>query len=158
MTPTVKIAPVIKTVRVKASKKHAFETFTAGMSRWWPPAHSISKTKSPLKEAIIEPRVGGRGYEKGEDGSECDWGTVLVWDPPEKLVLAWQINGQWQFDPDLVTEVEVWFSSESGGITRVDLEHRNLDRFGDAAEAIRKSFDSPGGWPGLLDSFAKAAN
>jgi uncharacterized protein YndB with AHSA1/START domain len=90
------------------------------------------------------------------DGSECEWGRVLQWEPPSRLVLAWQINGSWQFDPTLVTEVEVRFVSETSNRTRVELEHRDLERFGDAQEQIRTAFNSPGGWQGLLDSFAQA--
>jgi uncharacterized protein YndB with AHSA1/START domain len=158
MTLTVKIAPVRKTVRVTASKDVAFDIFASRMGRWWNPSHSINETKSPLKDVIIEPRVGGRWYEVGEDGSQCEWGRVLVWEPPSKLVLAWQLNGQWRFDPDFITEVEVRFTPEDNGVTRVDLEHRNLDRFGEAAEAVREAIDSPEGWSGLLANFVLLAN
>jgi uncharacterized protein YndB with AHSA1/START domain len=151
------LALKIEVVRVKAGVEAAFDVFTAGMSRWWASSHSINPSKSPLKEAIIEPRVGGRWYEKGEDGSECDWGRVLAWEPPTRLVLAWQINGQWRFDPNLLTEVEVTFAAEGASVTRVELEHRDIERFGEAAEAVRNAFDSPGGWSGLLERFAKLA-
>ena len=157
MTLALKIAPVRKVVRVNANPEVAFDVFTAGMSRWWAPTHSINPSKSPLKQAIMEPRVGGRWYEKGEDGSECDWGRVLLWEPPARLVLAWQIDAQWRFNPKLVTELEVAFVAESDGVTRVELEHRDIDRFGEAAEPIRQAFDSPDGWAGLLASYAKAA-
>src|SRR4051812_44746439 len=102
VTPTITPAPVRKSIRVKASPEKAFEVFTAGMSRWWPGSHSINQ--SPLKSVTIEPRVGGRWFERGEDGSECEWGRVLAWEPPVQLVLAWQVDGQWRFDPNLVTE------------------------------------------------------
>jgi uncharacterized protein YndB with AHSA1/START domain len=157
MTLALKIAPVRKVVRVKASPEVAFDLFTAGMSRWWAPTHSINPTKSPLKAAIIEPRAGGRWYERGEDGSECEWGRVLAFEPPRRLLLAWQITPQWTYDPSLVTEVEVTFAAEGEGVTRVELEHRDIDRFGEAAEAMRAAFDSPGGWAGLLENFAKLA-
>jgi DNA-binding transcriptional ArsR family regulator/uncharacterized protein YndB with AHSA1/START domain len=158
MTITVKIAPVQKTVRVPASREAAFDVFAMKMGRWWFPSHSISETKSPLKEVIIEPRVGGRWYEVGEDGSECDWGQVLIWEPPSRLVLAWQLNSQWRYDPDFVTELEIRFTPEGGGVTRVDLEHRNLDRFGDDAQSVREAIDSPEGWTGLLANFAQMAS
>ncbi|MGH7088102.1 MAG: SRPBCC domain-containing protein, partial [Stellaceae bacterium] len=83
-------------------------------------------------------------------------GKVLVWEPPRRLVLAWQIDAQWKFDPGLVTEVEVTFAPQPGAGTRVELEHRNLERFGERAEAVRTQVD--GGWPGVLESFAKVCN
>ena len=101
----------------------------------------------------MEPRVGGRWFERGEDGSECEWGRVLAWEPPARLVLAWQVDAQWRFDPDFITEVEVRFIPE-GDATRVELEHRNIERFGAQAEATRSALDSPDGWSGLLERFA----
>ncbi|MDF2809974.1 MAG: hypothetical protein K0S56_1005 [Microvirga sp.] len=151
--PTVTPAPVRKSIIVKAEAVRAFEVFTAGMGRWWPGSHSIGS--SPMKAAVIEPRVGGRWFERGEDGSECDWGRVLAWEPPSRVVLAWQIDAAWRFDPTLVTEVEVRFIPE-GNATRVELEHRDIERFGDQAEAARGALDSPGGWSGLLERFAAA--
>ena len=150
---TIAPAPVRKTITVKALPPRAFAVFTAGMSRWWPATHSINA--SPMKEAIVEPRTGGRWYERGADGSECEWGKVLVWEPPHRLVLAWQIDGQWKFDESLVTEVEVRFLAE-GDATRIELEHRCLERHGAPAEQIRAALDSPGGWGGLLERFAAA--
>jgi uncharacterized protein YndB with AHSA1/START domain len=154
MTTTITPAPVRKSIRVKAPPTRAFEVFTAGMGRWWIKTHSINA--SPLADVIIEPRAGGRWFERGEDGSECPWGHVIAWEPPSRLLLAWQIGGDWKFDPDLVTEVEVRFTPERDG-TRVDLEHRNIERFGANADAIRAAFESPEGWGGLLDSFAAIA-
>ena len=147
-------APVRKTLQLKASQARAFEVFTAGFGRWWPASHSISK--SPQKAAIIEPRLGGRWYERGEDGSECEWGRVLVWEPPARLVLSWQLSAQWKYDPHLLTEVEVRFIPEGERVTRVEFEHRGLENYGDQAEALRKSISSPGGWPGILDAYAAA--
>lgn len=147
-------APVRKSVVVSAPPERAFEVFTAGIGRWWLKTHKIGA--APMKEAVLEPRAGGRWYERGEDGSECDWGKVLVWEPPRRLVLAWQIDAQWKFDPELVTEVEVTFAAAPGAGTRVELEHRNLERFGERAEAIRGQVDN--GWPGLLENFAKVVN
>ena len=147
------IPSVRKQITVEALPEHAFRVFTEQLDRWWPRGHHIGK--SALKTAVLEPRAGGRWYEVGEDGSECDWGRVLVWDPPRRLVLAWQINGQWQFDPNLVTEVEAVFVADGAGRTRVELEHRNLDRFGEFAEPVAKAFDSDDGWFGILKQFAK---
>ena len=148
-------APVRKTLLVKAGQVRAFEVFTTGMGRWWPASHSIGK--SPQKDAVMEPRTGGRWFERGEDGTECDWGRVLVWEPPSRVVLAWQISAEWKFDPGLQTEVEVRFIAEGPKLTRVEFEHRNLERYGDKAEAVRKSISSDGGWPGLLAAYAAAA-
>jgi uncharacterized protein YndB with AHSA1/START domain len=147
-------APVRKTITVKASPERAFRVFTEEFDSWWPRSHHIGK--APMKKAIMQGRVGGRCYTEQTDGTECDWGTVLVWDPPRKLVLAWQIDGRWQYEADLEksSEVEVSFTPEADGATRVDLEHRHLHRHGAAAAAVRTAIDSPNGWGGLLQLFA----
>jgi len=147
------IAPVRKQLVVKASQSRAFAVFTAEMSRWWPATHSI--LKSPLKECIVEPRVGGRWYTVGEDGSSCQTGYVIAWQPPEALVLAWQINDEWQFDPELLTEVEVRFIAEGADTTRIELEHRYLERMGRKAAEVRNAVDSPGGWGAILEPFKR---
>jgi uncharacterized protein YndB with AHSA1/START domain len=154
MSPTITPAPIRKQVRVKAPPARAFEIFTAGMDRWWLKTHSISATKSPIKDIVMEPREGGRWYERGEDGSECQWGKVLAWEPPVRVLLAWQISSQWQFDPNLVTEVEIRFTPDGTG-TKVELEHRHLERLGDAAETMRQAFER--GWGALLEEFATKA-
>ncbi len=155
MTRMITVAPVRKTVTVQASPARAFEVFTAGMSRWWPATHTILKS-TPV-EHIVEPRAGGRWYQVGVDGSQCDNGKVLVWEPPSRLVLIWQINSEWQFDPKLHTEVELRFTPQGEGMTRVDLEHRNLERIGEKAEAVRAAVDAPGGWSAILESYRAAA-
>jgi len=147
----IRIAPVRKQVTVNASQARAFEVFTTGMSRWWPATHSI--LKSPLVECIVEPRVGGRWYSVGEDGSTCETGYVIAWQPPQGLVLAWQLNPDWQFDPQLVTEVEVRFIAEDAVTTRIELEHRDLERMGVKAADARNAVDSPKGWGGILASY-----
>ncbi|HEX2724948.1 MAG TPA: SRPBCC family protein [Beijerinckiaceae bacterium] len=147
-------APVRKSIFVRAQQQRAFEVFTSGIGRWWPPSHHIGKAE--MQDAIIEPRAGGRWYERGVDGSECEWGRVLAWDPPQRVVLAWQLTADWQFDPKLVTEVEVRFTPEGEG-TRVDLEHRNLERFGERADTVRGQIDAEGGWGLILQNFADAA-
>ena len=148
------VAPVRKTVRVNAGAARAFDVFTAGFTRWWPRSHHISAV--PMKEAIIEPRVGGRWYERGEDGSECEWGKVLVWEPPTRLVLAWQLSGEWAYDADLITELEVSFVAEGPDRTRVELEHRGMDAYGERAAEMRETFDGPNAWRGILEQFARA--
>jgi uncharacterized protein YndB with AHSA1/START domain len=145
-----------KVVSVKAPQEVAWRVFTERMSTWWPLAtHKIGKAKAV--EAVIEPRVGGRWYERGDDGSTCDWGRVLLWEPYSRLVLSWQISADWQYDPNLNTEVEVRFIAQGKDSTRVELEHRHLDRYGARRDEIRAIFDSEGGWSGLLASFARAA-
>ena len=143
--------PVRKDVTVHASPEKAFDVFTAGMGRWWDPTYKIGS--EAFQTVVLEAHEGGRWYERGEHGAECDWGRVLVWDPPGRLVLAWQITADWQYDPDLVTEVEVRFIATGDGATRVELEHRGLDAMGPAGEATRAIFDSPGGWSGLLQRY-----
>ena len=152
---TVTIAPVRKTLTVKAAPARAFEVFTAAQSRWWPPSHTI--LKSPFKEAVIEPRAGGRWYHVGEDGSTCDTGFVRVWDPPGRLVLVWQLDARWHYDEDLDTEVEVTFAPDGDG-TRVTLEHRHIERMGEGAETARAAVDGPSGWTGILEEFRKSVD
>jgi uncharacterized protein YndB with AHSA1/START domain len=145
-----------KVVSVKAPPEVAWRVFTEKMGTWWPLAtHKIGKAKAV--DAVIEPRVGGRWYERGDDGTTCDWGRVLLWEPPSRLVLSWEISGDWRHDPTLNTEVEVRFIAEGDVATRVELVHRHLDRYGARRDEMRGIFDSEGGWSGLLASFARAA-
>jgi hypothetical protein len=92
------VAPVFKTITVNVSVERAFDVFTAGFDSWWPRSHNISQ--SPMEKALIETFVGGRCYQRSIDGSECDWGRVIVWEPPHRFVIAWQLNADWQYDPD----------------------------------------------------------
>ncbi|MBS2016498.1 MAG: SRPBCC family protein [Deltaproteobacteria bacterium] len=149
---------VQKEVVVNASVERAFDVFTKQMGTWWPlVSHHIGKVDA--KDAVIEPRVGGRWFERGSDGSECEWGRVLAWDPPGRVVLAWQITADWQFDGALHTEVEVRFAPAEGGKgTRVTLEHRLLQAYGPRAQEMRGVFDSEGGWTGLLGAYAATAS
>jgi len=153
-TAAAHVEPVVKTLRVKATARHAFEVFTADITRWWNRNHSINPTRSPLAKVVMEPKAGGRWYELGEDGSECEWGKVLAWDPPRRVVLAWQISTQWTFDASLHTELEVRFEPQ-GSETLVTLEHRFLERWGEKARETREMVD--GGWGGLLERFAASA-
>jgi uncharacterized protein YndB with AHSA1/START domain len=142
-----------KELTVEAPLDRAFRVFTANMGAWWPKSHHIGQ--AALKDCVIEPKVNGRWYEVDEDGSTCDWGKVLEWDPPRRLRLAWQLNQEFRYDPDLVTEVEVSFTRLGPKRTRVDFEHRHLERFGDAAERLRGAMDT--GWGEILDGYAQAA-
>jgi uncharacterized protein YndB with AHSA1/START domain len=148
---TIAPAPVRKSVTVAAPPERAFEVFTRRFDAWWPRSHSIGD--SPLKMAVLEPRRGGRWYGALENGTEAEWGDVLAWDPPRRVLLSWRIGADWKYDPDLTTEVEVTFTAEGAG-TRVELEHRHLERMGAAADGARAAFDSDGGWGGLLRMFA----
>ena len=146
---------VARSITVPLSQAKAFELFTARMSEFWSPEHSIGS--SPLEAVVLEPRVGGRWYERGADGSECNWGHVAVWEPPNRVVLAWQLTAEWTYDPDFETEVEVAFTVVDSGHTRVDLRHRNLQNYGDQAEQMRAAFDSPDGWADTLDRCLRLA-
>ena len=150
---TSKLQPIRKQLTVNASAEKAFRVFTASMGTWWPREHHIGS--SPLAQCVIEPKLEGRWYEIGEDGSQCEWGKVLAWDPPHRLVLAWQLNFEFKYDPALITEVEVRFTALSSTQTRVDFEHRDLERLGD--QAIKAAGEMDGGWAGILDRFASVA-
>lgn len=152
----VAIAPVRYSIVVDAPRERAFDVFTRGMDRWWPRDHQIGK--APLAEVVIEPRVGGRLYERDTDGSECDWGRVVAWEPPVRVVVSWQIGDEWQFDPDPAhgSEYEARFIAESPARTRLEFEHRHFERHGDAGQGIHDAVDK--GWPTLLDEFAASAS
>jgi len=149
-------APIRKTLRVRAPQEKAFRTFVAGMGGWWLKTHSL--LKSPQKDVVIEPQAGGRWYEVGEDGGEQVWGKVLVWEAPERVVLAWQLNAEWSYDPDFETTVEVRFIPD-GDYTIVDFEHRDLERFGDKAAEVRGDYETgmDGGWGELLAGYQRQA-
>jgi uncharacterized protein YndB with AHSA1/START domain len=149
---------VRKSITVKATPEKAFRVFTDGIDTWWPRTHHIGK--SPMTKAILEGGIGGRCYSKQEDGTECEWGSILVWDPPRQFVMAWRINTNWEFEPDLAksSEVYVRFTQEADGFTRVDLEHWHLERMGGNIDAFRSAIDSPGGWSGLLALFGARAD
>lgn len=147
---------VRKQLRVVAPQAVAFRVFTESMGKWWPLAH-YKIGRAAAVDAVIEPHVGGRWYERGEDGSTCQWGSVLVWEPPARLVLSWDITADWQYDPALKTEIEVRFIAENPAQTRVELEHRRLDRYGERREQMRRVFDSEGDWGKLLATFARSA-
>src|SRR5690349_9058961 len=130
---------VRRSVVVETSRERAFYVFTEGMTSWWPiDSHTIGDR--PMAEAVMEPRSGGRWYERADDGSECDWGRVIAWEPPDRVVLEWQISADWKADPSIHTEIEVRFTAEGDGRTRVDLEHRGLESFGERAQQMHEIF------------------
>jgi uncharacterized protein YndB with AHSA1/START domain len=145
---------VRRAVSVGVGAAEAFRIFTADFDSWWPRSHHIGK--SPMRRAVIECRAGGRCYSEQDDGTECDWGSILVWEPPHRFVFSWQITATWQFEPDLAkaSEVEVRFIPESDAVTRVELEHRHFERMGPGGETMRRGVESPDGWGGVLRLFA----
>jgi uncharacterized protein YndB with AHSA1/START domain len=150
------IAPVRKELVIESGQAQCFRVFTEEHGLWWLLAtHHIGEKDA--QTAIIEPRSGGRWYERAADGTECLWGSVLAWEPPARIVLDWQTGANWKHDPDLHTEVEVRFIALGPARTRVELEHRHLARMGDAASKLREAFDSPGGWSGILGRFGDRA-
>jgi uncharacterized protein YndB with AHSA1/START domain len=139
---------------VQASSERAFEVFTGAIDRWWPKSHGIGA--APIQETIIEPFVGGRWYTKCTDGSEVTVGHVRVWQPGQRIVVSWEISAHWKPDAreQFASEVDVRFVADSVGGTRVEIEHRDFERMGVVdGETMRKGVD--GGWPGLLELFAK---
>jgi len=154
MNVAVRIAPVRKSIRVAASQAHAFEVFTAGLGRWWPLEHGIGK--EPRKAAVMETRLGGRWYELAQDGTQTDIGKIIVWEPPKRFIMTWDINSQWKPDTTVSSEVEVQFIPDGANATRVELEHRKFEQMGaQAGESMRKDVD--GGWPALLEKFKQHA-
>jgi uncharacterized protein YndB with AHSA1/START domain len=147
---------VRKTINVEAAQEVAWRVFTEKMGTWWPLAY-YKIGKANALDAVIEPHVGGRWYERGDDGSISQWGSVLAWEPPSRLVLSWDISADWQYDPTLKSELEVRFKADGSNRTHVELEHRCLDRFGTRRDEMRRIFDTEGDWGRFLQAFARAA-
>jgi len=149
------IAPVRKTMRVKAPPDHCFKVFTADLFSWWPKSHAIHT--AVMTHSEFEPFVGGRYYARFDDGLEIVNGHVTVWEPPARLVFSWEISADWKCHPaaGLSSEVEVLFRPD-GDATIVELEHRHFERM-DRGEVMRAAVDSDGGWSGLLRLFAEYA-
>ncbi len=156
MTTAPPVPPLTGTITVGVPVERAFAVFTGSLDTWWPRMYHIGQAE--MAEAVLEPRPGGRWYERGVDGSECDWGRVLAWEPPHRLVVTWQINGAWQYDPDPAhaSEIEVRFTADGPGQTTVELEHRLLERLA-GGQAIGDTIRGGGGWTAMLELFAKAA-
>jgi len=141
-------------VTVGVPVERAFDVFTSGFDTWWPRSHHIGG--ADMQEAIIEPRTGGRWFEKDVDGSECNWGEVLAWDPPRHVALSWHLNPEWQYDPDpaRASRIDVHFTSLGPASTRVELMHSAIDHHGPNWQQVRDGVSSEGGWPSLLQLFA----
>jgi len=147
------IAPIRRTIDVAVPPERAFELFSGRMHDWWPKEHSISE--DPRVGVEIEDHVGGWWGQIGESGSRTQWGKVLAWEPPGRLLLAWQINAEWRYDATLITELELTFTPV-GTNTLVTLEHRNLERLGESAEKVAEQLRN--GWPGVVQHYADFAN
>ena len=145
------------TVHVPGVPERAFAAFTAEFGRWWPPEYTWSQ--DTLEEIGIDTREGGLCFERGPHGFHCDWGRVLAWEPPSRLVLAWQIGPTRAPEPDpaKASEVEVRFEADGDG-TRVSLSHTGFERHGDGAEGYAAAMDSPQGWDYILGRFAATVN
>jgi uncharacterized protein YndB with AHSA1/START domain len=141
-------------VLVNAPISEAFRVFTERFGDFKPREHNL--LQAAIAETVFEPRVGGHIYDRAVDGSECRWARILVYDPPGRLVFSWDISPRWQLEtnPDLTSEVEVRFFAEAPERTRVQLEHRNLDRHGSGWESVRDGVDHEAGWPLYLQRYA----
>ena len=145
---------VNRSVTVEASQQRAFDAFTQQFGDFKPKEHNL--LASPIAETTFEPRVGGHIVDRAEDGSECRWARVLAYDPPDRVVFSWDISPYWQLETDeaSASEVEVRFIVEGPDRTRVELEHRNLDRHGPGWEGVRDGIANEGGWPTYLARYA----
>lgn len=154
MTTQAGATTIRREIVVDAPLERAFAVFVKQFDRIKPREHNMLGV--PIVETVFEPRVGGHIYDRGEDGSECRWSRVLAYDPPNRLVFSWDIGVQWQVetDPGKTSEVEVRFIPETPERTRVELEHRHLDRHGDGWEGMREGVGAPGGWPLYMQRYA----
>ena len=141
-------------ITVEAPLERAFSVFVDDFDAIKPREHNMLGVD--IAETVFEPRPGGHIYDRGVDGSECRWARVLAYEPPNRVVFTWDISPQWRLeaDPERASEVEVRFVPEGPERTRLELEHRNLDRHGDGWEGLRAGVESPDGWPLYLDRFA----
>ena len=148
-------ASVRRQIVVEAPIERAFRVFTEDFGAFKPPEHNLLGVE--IAETVFEPRVGGHLYDRGVDGSECRWARVLAYEPPERVVFSWDISPRWQLedDPSRTSEVEVRFVSETPERTRVELEHRNLERHGAGWEQLREGVDADEGWPLYLERYAE---
>ena len=158
MTTEAQDTSVRTEIVVNAAAEHAFRLFTEQFDRIKPREHNMLGTD--IAESVFEPRTGGRVYDRGVDGSECQWGRVLAFEPPERIVFSWDINPMWQIETDLdkTSEVEVRFIADGPARTKVELEHRNLDRHGDGWEGMREGVGGDQGWPLYLARYVALAD
>jgi uncharacterized protein YndB with AHSA1/START domain len=147
-------AVVRREIVVNAPIDKAFTVFTDRFGDFKPPEHNMLQV--PIAETVFEPKVGGNIVDRGADGSECRWARILAYDPPNRVVFSWDIGPTWQVesDPDRASEVEVTFTAETPERTRIELEHRHLDRHGPGWESVRDGVGHDQGWPLYLDRYA----
>jgi uncharacterized protein YndB with AHSA1/START domain len=155
MSTPVTANTVHSSIVVQAPIERAFRVFTDDFGSFKPPEHNLLGVE--IAETVFESRVGGHLYDRGVDGSECRWARILAYDPPTRVVFSWDISPHWQVETDLdkTSEVEVRFVSETPQRTRVELEHRNLERHGDGWEGVREGVGGDGGWPLYLRRYAE---
>ncbi|MGH3155322.1 MAG: SRPBCC family protein [Streptosporangiaceae bacterium] len=141
-------------ITVEAPIERAFAVFTERFGDFKPPEHNL--LGAPIERTVFEPRAGGHIYDRAVDGTECRWARVLAYEPPDRVVFSWDISPQWQVetDPGNTSEVEIRFVAETPQRTRVELEHRNIDRHGTGWEAVRDGVDDDAGWPLYLARYA----
>ena len=144
---------VNKSITVSASPERAFEVFASRTSDWWPREHHLGKTSDFA--TILEPRPGGRWFERQSDGAEFEIGKIIAWDPPKRIVITWELDEEFQHNPAVASEVEVTFTPVAVNSTRVDIEHRNFDSLGERAARMRNMFDADNAWVHVLREFAK---
>ena len=149
------VTSIRTSVEVEVPIDRAFRVFTEDFDRIKPRDHNMLEVD--IAESVFEPRAGGRVYDRGVDGSECQWARVLAYEPPDRIVFSWDINPQWQIETDLekTSEVEVRFTAAGPDRTRVELEHRHLDRHGDGWEGMREGVEGDQGWPLYLGRYAE---
>jgi uncharacterized protein YndB with AHSA1/START domain len=154
MTTQTTATTVRTSIVVQAPIERAFKVFTEDFGRFKPREHNLLGVQ--IAETVFEPRVGGHLLDRGVDGNECRWARVLAYEPPHRVVFSWDINARWQVesDPARTSEVEVRFVSETPERTRVELEHRHLDRHGDGWEGVRDDVGGDGGWPLYFQRYA----
>jgi uncharacterized protein YndB with AHSA1/START domain len=153
---TAQNAVVKRTLHLEVPIEKAFQVFTQRMGHWWPASHHVGGT--PFKDILIDPKQGGRWYEINADGAECIWGTVVAYEPPKKVVLSWHLQPDWSFNGDIAkaSEVALEFVAEGPEKTRVEFEHRHLERHGAGWEKMREQVGAEGGWPMILAEYVKA--
>lgn len=158
MAKTAEETVVRKSVRVQGPIDRAFSIFVEQMETWWPPDHHIGV--QAFQSIFVEPRVGGRWYERDAQGNECSWGHVLAWEPPNRVTFSWHLGPDWKFNPDLekASEVQIRFTAFGPSSTQVDLEHSKLERHGEGYEQLYTMLDSPNAWSRTLAEFARRAD
>ena len=155
MNTRISAAPIKHSIVVEAPIERAFKVFTEDFGSFKPREHNLLAV--PIAETVFEPRAGGNVYDRGVDGSECRWARVLAYEPPNRVLLSWDISPRWQIetDPDKTSEWEVRFIAETPNRTRLELEHRHLERHGEGWEGVRDGVEGDQGWSLYLRRFAE---